>query len=92
MIDNLSDHAEFTATMLSENAQKLYTTVLSYLKYKNSRGLWIDDNKASKSSRLTLPKLAFAQSELSRSGLMILVPGESQTRYELPDEAEAEQL
>jgi len=92
MIDNLSDHAEFTATMLSDNARKLYETVTNYMTHRNLTSIWAYDNQISRSTRLTLPKLHFAQCELSRSGLMVLTPGECQTRYELPDEAEAEQL
>jgi hypothetical protein len=92
MYDNATEHAEFTASMLSAKAQKLYQTVIDYLRYKHITSAWIDDNKMSRSSRLTLPKLAFAQSELARSGVLVLTPGTAQTRYELPDEAEAESL
>jgi hypothetical protein len=92
MFDNATDHAEYTATLLSENAQKLYKAVTDYLRYKNVKDSWIDDNWVSRSSRLTLPKLSFAQSELSRTGLLVLAPGTGQTRYILPDDNEAEQL
>ena len=93
MIDhatNETNEQQFTSALLSENARKLYENVKAYLAYKNTKGTWLDDNKVSRSSRLTLPKLHFAQSELSRSGLMILIPGESQTQYILPDESGAE--
>lgn len=93
MIDHATNETQqFTASMLSPNATTLYQNILGYLKFKNSKGEWISDNRTSKGTRLTLPKLAFAQSELSRSGLLVLIPGTGQTRYELPDEIGAESL
>jgi hypothetical protein len=93
MIDNAAEKAQFAAEMtLSQNALTLFTTIKNYMAHRNLTSIWAYDNQISRSTRLTLPKLHFAQSELSRSGLMILTPGTAQTRYELPDETEAEQI
>jgi hypothetical protein len=83
--------ASITSASLSENARQLYQTITDYMKHKNVKDVWIDDNKASRSTRLTLPKLAFAQSELNRSGLLVLVPGLAQTRYIVPEGSEVSQ-
>jgi hypothetical protein len=68
--------------ILSTNAQKLYCAVWSVMKDRNTQSTWMDDAQASRRSRVLIQHIPGAQSELVRSGLMHLEPGENQTKYE----------
>lgn len=79
---------EWYQETLSQHAQKVYCSIAYLLKDRNQKEIWLDDAQVSRRARVLIQFIGPAQSELVRSGLMHLVPGENQTRYELiTDEA-----
>lgn len=79
---------EFHLEVLSPNAIKLYTGVWLVMRERNSTETWIPDDTVSRKSRLLLKYVPAAQSELARAGLLEMVPGDGQTRYQYVDIAD----
>jgi hypothetical protein len=74
---------------LTPEARGLYAAVWNRLTLKKLTSLWMHDDEAARRSLMIANRLPSAQSELSRFGLLVLIPGEIQTRYEFPtDETE----
>jgi hypothetical protein len=70
---------------LSSAAIRLYGTVWNRLKSSNSISMWMYDEDLANRSRMPLSLLKSAQSELSQSGLLVLIPGAVQVKYCLPE-------
>ena|ERR1700730_10606125 len=81
---------EFHQQMLSLPAQKIFCTIAHLLKDRKQTAIWLDDAQISRRARVLIQFVGPAQSELARSGLLHLVPGENQTRYELIEDEAAQ--
>jgi hypothetical protein len=73
--------SEFHIEMLSLNAVKMYVAIWNYMASRNVTCVSMDDAEASRRSRVLLQHITAAQSELASANLMLLIPGERQTRY-----------
>ena len=73
---------QFYRQTLSPAAVRLYSTVWFRMAYSNADETWLSDADASIKSRIVLKDIPAAQSELARSGLLRMVPGNGQTKYE----------
>jgi hypothetical protein len=69
--------------ILSSNATQLFTAVWYKARNSGQKTVWLGDAEASQRARILIQYIPGAQSEIARAGLMHLVPGENQTRYEL---------
>jgi hypothetical protein len=80
--------SEFHQQRLSLPAQIVFVTVLQLLLDRNAESIWLGDAEVSRRARVLIQFIGPAQTELAQAGLLHLVPGENQTRYELiTDEA-----
>ena len=70
---------------LSPNARRIYQTAWNRLNGYGSDTLWIRDALMVERTRIRPEQLGPAQSELSRAGLVEMVPGLIQTRYRILD-------
>jgi hypothetical protein len=79
---------EWHQQTLSQHAQIVFVTVAHLLKDRKQESIWLGDAEVSRRARVLIQFIHAAQSELAKAGLMHMIPGENQTRYELiTDEA-----
>lgn len=83
-----SERNEFHNALLSSHTQRLYDRIKQHIELGGLKERWYHDNDLVRRTSLHHSQLDKAKSELSRSGLMVLIPGTVQTKFILPDEAE----
>jgi hypothetical protein len=74
--------------LLSPNAVRLYVAVWFRMGSRNATEIWLTDEDASCRARILLQDIPAAQSELAKTTLMEIVPGDGQTRYTFVDDPE----
>jgi hypothetical protein len=77
---------------LSPNARRVYATVWHRLDGYSSPTVWMLDAEIIKRAYIRPEQLASAQSELSRAGLLGMLPGVVQTRYRILDPDEPDEI
>jgi hypothetical protein len=77
---------QFLNALLSNDTQKLFDIVSQQLGYKKLNERWFTDSELSRRCHFQGRRLETAKSELSRSGLMTVIPGLIQTKFVLNDE------
>jgi hypothetical protein len=70
---------------LSRNARNVFATVWNRLNNYGSATVWMLDTEIVRRAGIRQEQLASAQSELSRAGLLEMLPGLIQTRYRILD-------
>jgi hypothetical protein len=70
---------------LSKDAQRIFAGVWNRLNNSSVDNIWISNENICRKTRLPLEKLDSALSELSRAGLLEIVPGLVQNRYKILD-------
>jgi hypothetical protein len=79
--------SEFHHQMLPSDAKRLFTSVWNRLRDKNLTQLWFTDSEICNRARIQPERLASAQSQCCRAGLLIIEPGITQNKYLLGDAA-----
>ena len=72
--------------LLSPNTQKLYGRIKQHIEHRKLTEAWYYDYELSRRCGVPPSQLDRAKSELSRSGLMTVIPGTVQTKFVLRDE------
>ena len=67
--------------LLTPNAVRLYVAVWFRMGSRNATQVWLTDDEASCRPRIPLLDIPGAQSELARTRLLKLFPGDGQMRY-----------
>lgn len=77
---------------LSPAAIRLYAAAWNKMSFRQVTQIWMDDTEASIRSRVPLEVLRSAQSELARSGLLLLISGETKTWYEFIEDPDTNKI
>jgi hypothetical protein len=70
---------------ISKDAQKIFAGIWNRLNNSTVDSIWISNENLCRKTRLPAEKLDSALSELSRAGLLEIVPGLVQNRYKVLD-------